>query len=94
MNLGFGDVIRLTECLRQNVRNGAEIGSPMYLQKYETERQKEVFLKIAGIESLNRLYTDHDYWVQSPLASLRTVGLTISNRITPLKEFFIQEAMH
>ncbi len=46
VNLGFGDVIRLTETLRENILNGAEIGSNMYLQKYESKRQKEAFVKV------------------------------------------------
>lgn len=91
--MGFGDVVRLTECLRKNVKNGAEIGSEMYLKTYETERQREVLLKIAGIEAINKLYTDQGYLLQTPLMVLRTAGLTLSNRITPLKSFFVQEAM-
>ena len=87
-------MIRLTDCLRQNVKNGAEVGSQIYLQSYESQRLKELFLKVAGIESLNKLYTDQDYYFQTPLVALRTAGLTLSNRISPLKEFFVQEAMH
>lgn len=94
VNLGFGDVIRLSECLRTNVKNGAEIGTSLYLQQYESERQKEVWMKIMGIESLNKLYTDQDYLIQTPLVALRSAGLTLSNRILPLKSFFVQEAIH
>lgn len=93
VNLGFGDVMRLTDCLRKNVRDGADMGSLVYLQSYESQRQREVFLKIAGIESLNKMYTDCDYIFTTPLVLLRTAGLTLSNRVSLLKNFFIQEAM-
>lgn len=85
------------ECLRENVNSGAEIGSWTYLKKYESERQKEAFAKLVGIDGLNRLYTDYNYpdtLVKTPLVALRTIGLTISNRLTPLKKLFIKEAMN
>lgn len=97
VNLGFGDVVRLLECLRENVATGAEIGAWNYLKKYESERQKEVFIKLAGIDGLNRLFTDYNYpsmLVQTPLVALRTIGLTASNRLVPLKKFYIQQAMN
>lgn len=93
VNLGFGDVVCLTRALRQNVFNGGEIGSKMYLKQYESERQKEAFLKIVGVDILNRLYTDYDYLLKSPLVIARSVGLTITNRISPLKNYFIKQAM-
>ena len=93
VNLGFGDVISLTESLRENISNGAEVGSAMYLQDYEAKRQKEAFPKALGIDILNKLYTDYDYPIKTPLIALRSIGLTVSNRIAPLKHFFKTQAI-
>lgn len=96
VNLGFGDVICLHECLRENVQTGNEIGSWNFLKKYESTRQREAFPKLVGIDALNKLYTDYNYGntlIKTPLVALRTIGLTISNRVIPLKNFFAQEAM-
>ncbi|CAF0735958.1 unnamed protein product [Brachionus calyciflorus] len=96
VNLGFGDVISLHECLRENVLSGTEIGSWHFLKQYEARRQREVFPKMVGIDALNKLYTDYDYggaFIKTPLVALRTIGLTISNRVLPLKNIFAQQAM-
>lgn len=95
VNLGFGDVICLTEQLRENIRNGAELGTNIYLENYESIRQKEAFVKCTGIDFLNRLYTDNDYPlpIKTPLVTLRSIGLTLSNRFAPLKDFYKQQAM-
>ena len=95
VNLGFGDVACLTNVLKENVANGSSVGSTLYLEKYETTRQKEAFVKAIGIDLLNRIYTDNNYPFpfKTPLVALRSIGLTISNRVVPLKEFFVNQAM-
>ncbi len=93
VNLGFGDIVCLTNVLKENLVNGGSIGSTIYLQKYESTRQKEAFVKAIGIDMLNRIYTDTNYPFKTPLVALSSVGLTISNRIVPLKEFFVNQAM-
>lgn len=93
VNLGFGDVMALSKSLEDNVQKGAEIGVKLYLENYESTRQKEAFVKTVGIDMLNRLYTDIDYPVKTPLVALRSIGLTLSNRISPLKAFYKEQAM-
>ena len=92
-NLGFGDVISLTNILKENLLNGAEIGSKIYLEKYETKRQSEVFFRAAGIDFMTRLYTDNDYPIKTPIIAARTIGLTVSHRFLPLKNFYIKHAL-
>ena len=94
VNLGFGDVATLRSILAETVREGADIGSWVYLKKYETQRQREIYPKLVGIDMLNRLYTDMNYPLKTPLIALRTFGLTVSNRVEPLKSFYIKEAMN
>ena len=93
VNLGFGDVSVLTSVLRESILNGAEIGTNSYLKKYESLRQKEAFVKCVGVDLLNKLYTDYNYPIKTPLVALRSIGLTLSNRIAPLKNFYINQAM-
>lgn len=92
-NLGFGDVASLTNILKQNVLNGAEVGTKSYLEKYETERQSQVGFRAAGVDFMTRLYTDYDYPIRTPIVAARTIGLTVSHRFLPLKNFYIKHAL-
>jgi len=93
VNLGFGDIVCLMDQLRETIRTGTEIGSEIYLKKYQSQRQREAFIKVLGIDFLNKLYTDESYPFKTPLVALRTLGLTISNRIEPLKKIYMSQAM-
>jgi ubiquinone biosynthesis monooxygenase Coq6 len=93
VNLGFGDIVCLMDHLRETIRTGTEIGSEIYLKKYQSQRQREAFIKVLGIDFLNKLYTDESYPFKTPLVTLRTLGLTISNRIEPLKKIYMSQAM-
>jgi 2-polyprenyl-6-methoxyphenol hydroxylase-like FAD-dependent oxidoreductase len=96
VNLGFGDVVALTKSLKNACNAGADIGSLIYLKEYETKRQTEAYSKIIGIDLLNKLYTDqnHNEAVQTAMRTLRSIGLTISNRLKPLKKLYINEAVN
>jgi hypothetical protein len=86
----------LTDKLRENVKHGAELGSQIYLEKYESERLRNGYPKILGIHLLNTLYTNDGSQspiIQTPLVLLRSLGLTLSNRLTFVKNIFAKEAM-
>lgn len=94
--MGFGDVICLKQCLKDNLLSGNEIGSWNFLKDYESRRQRQAFPKMVGIDALNKLYTDYEYGnslIKTPLVTARTVGLTLSNRVIPVKNFFVKQAM-
>jgi ubiquinone biosynthesis monooxygenase Coq6 len=95
VNLGFGDICCLMNALRDNTLTGTDIGSEIYLKQYQSQRQREAYVKVLGIDFLNKLYTDQSYAapLKIPLVALRTLGLTMSNRILPLKDIFIKQAM-
>ena len=93
-NLGFGDVQCLVEALKKNLVNGAQMGSKFYLEKYETKRKKEVWFRSMGIDFMNRLYTDFDYPIKTPIVAARTIGLTVSHRWLPLKNFYYKHALN
>ena len=96
VNLGFGDVKCLVKHLKSNVQSGAELGSLIFLQNYESERQKEAFPKIMFIHFLNTLYTTSNTsgLITTPMILARSLGLTLTNRLSILKNFYIQGAMN
>lgn len=93
VNLGFGDIISLMNALNQNIKSGADLGSMVYLENYEKERQKEVFPKIMFIHFLNTLYSNRKSLIQTPVILLRSIGLTLTNRLNLIKNFYMEKAM-
>ena len=89
VNLGFGDVLELTECLAESVYNGSNLGSLQYLLKYEQERLKVNVPIMVGVHALQRLYCN-DF---PPLVIARSLGLKITNMTPPLKKFLMEKAI-
>ncbi|XP_055926115.1 ubiquinone biosynthesis monooxygenase COQ6, mitochondrial-like [Argiope bruennichi] len=88
VNLGFGDVKCLTECLEKSVYNGDSIGSLQYLLEYETKRQRHVLPTMIAIDALNRIYkTD-----LTPFVLLRSLGVTALDACQPMKNLMINQA--
>lgn len=89
-------MVRLKKILTENLLSGNEIGSWKFLKDYESLRQKETFPKIFGIDALDKIYSDYEYChlpIKKPIIATRTIGLTVSNRLLPLKNFFINQAI-
>ncbi|KAF8570911.1 hypothetical protein P879_01598 [Paragonimus westermani] len=61
VNLGFGDVMCLVKRLEEAISQGADIGSPAFLQAYTTDRQRAVVPVAAVMETLNLLYSTDAY---------------------------------
>lgn len=89
VNLGFGDVLELTEVLAESVYSGSGLGSLQYLLKYEQERLKVNVPIMVGVHALQRLYCN-DF---PPLVLARSLGLKITNMTPPLKQFFMEKAI-
>jgi 2-polyprenyl-6-methoxyphenol hydroxylase-like FAD-dependent oxidoreductase len=79
--------------LNENVNCGMDLGSALFLENYEKERQRDVYPKIMFIHFLNSLYTNRNSFIQTPTVLLRSLGLTLTNRLTFLKNFYIDGAM-
>ncbi|KAJ6639241.1 Ubiquinone biosynthesis monooxygenase COQ6, mitochondrial [Pseudolycoriella hygida] len=90
LNLGFGDVKLLTELLADAAYKGTPLGNLQHLCTYERERLQHNVPIMLGIHGLQRLYST-DF---SPIVLLRSVGLQLVNTIPPLKQLFINKAMH
>ena len=88
-NLGFGDVLALTDALAEAVYNGSSLDDTQYLLKYEQRSLKANVPIMIGVHALQRLYCN-DF---PPAVFARSLGLKITNNVTPLKQFLMNKAM-
>ncbi|CAL1296844.1 unnamed protein product [Larinioides sclopetarius] len=88
VNLGFGDVKCLTECLEKSVYNGDCIGSLQQLLEYETKRQRHVLPTMFAIDALNRIYKTEF----TPFVLMRSLGVTALDACQPMKNIMIGQA--
>jgi len=88
VNLGFGDVMKLTEVLSEAVYNGSSLNNLQYLVCYEQDRLKANVPILLGIHALQQLYCNEF----PPLVLARSLGLKLTN-MTPLKKFFMEKAI-
>lgn len=89
VNLGFGDVVKLTEVLSDSLYSGSEFANMSYLLKYERERLKANVPIMLGVHTLQKLYCN-DF---APFVLARSLGTKITNAAHPLKSFLMQKAM-
>ncbi|XP_065072879.1 ubiquinone biosynthesis monooxygenase COQ6, mitochondrial [Ochlerotatus camptorhynchus] len=89
VNLGFGDVQCLTDVLAEANYSGLGLNNIAELVKYEQERLRHNVPIILTTHGLQRLYTT-DF---APIVGLRSIGLTITNSVPPLKKFLMNYAM-
>lgn len=84
MNLGFRDVECLRRVLRDARERGGDIGAAHVLRRYERERRSENALAARGLDAIERLFGAED-----PVTPVvRGIGLSIVDRLGPIKEFF------
>lgn len=89
VNLGFGDVLALTDVLAEAVYNGSSLDNIQYLLKYEQQCLKANVPILIGVHALQTMYcTDFP-----PLVLARSLGLKFTNNVTPLKQFFMNKAL-
>lgn len=87
VNLGFADVAVLGRVLANAQRE--VIGDWKLLRRYERQRKSENLLMMGSIDALHRLFAQ-----QTPLASrARQLGMSLFNRMSPLKQAVIRRAM-
>lgn len=88
-NMGLRDVAAFTQVLVESARLGLDLGSPEVLERYQRWRRPDNVMSAAVMDGLVRLFSNN----LKPLARARQVGLSVVNRIPPLKGFFMREAM-
>lgn len=85
VNLGFGDAEALADVLAQHRR--AYCGDVRVLQRYARQRAEPVQRMQALTHGLHHLFAD------SRAAWLRNAGMTLVDRLPPLKAALVREAM-
>lgn len=88
-NLGFMDTVVLAEEICRLQREGKDIGSYMYLRRYERNRKHSAVLMLAAMQGFRQLFDGH----HPAKKIVRDVGLTLANRLPGLKPRLIQHAM-
>jgi 2-octaprenyl-6-methoxyphenol hydroxylase len=88
LNLGLKDGAALAEVVLDAARLGIDFGDLNMLRRYERWRRFDAFTMAAGMDALNRLFSN-DF---TPLRIARDVGLGIADGIGPLRRFFMRHA--
>jgi 2-octaprenyl-6-methoxyphenol hydroxylase len=89
VNLGYRDVAVLDECIGEAHRLGLDIGADSVLTRYQRWRRFDATSMVAATDGLNRLFASQ----MRPVKAVRRLGLSMFNRIQPVKEFSMLAAM-
>tara|TARA_R110000787_G_scaffold147742_5_gene261601 strand:- start:6987 stop:8222 length:1236 start_codon:yes stop_codon:yes gene_type:complete len=89
VNLGLSDVSTLCDELRRSMDKGVDVGTESALRRYQRRRKPENLAVMAAMEGFKRLFESD----QAALRLLRNLGMSRFNRLAPLKNFFIRQAM-
>ncbi len=88
LNLGLKDVAVLAEVLVEAGRLGEDLGSIDVLERYQRRRWADTGLMAMATDGLNRLFSND----LAPVRALRDFGLSVVDRVSPLKDGFIAQA--
>lgn len=89
VNLGLLDAAQLAETLIAAYKRGEDIGALSVLQRYQRVRQSENIKMSAAMEGFKRLFNE-----QQPIVRLaRNMGMNLLDRMKPLKNHIVMDAM-
>ena len=86
INLGFGDVLELSEQLKANIDNFSDY---LVLRKYARARRLDNELMAKTMTGLNWIYKENS----EPMRILRGLGMNLVNHTPLLKSFFQKHAL-
>jgi len=89
VNLGFQDVITLVEEVERAVSRGLSPGDMWALGRYQRRRKPHNLGTMAVMEGFKRLFEDQPL----PVRLLRNDGMSAINRLGPVKNLLIRQAM-
>jgi len=88
VNLGFQDARELTAVLTARGHE-TDVGSRALLRRYERARREDIVAMTAVTHGLQRLFSNS----AAPLAWLRNLGLSLTDRVLPLKALLVKHAL-
>lgn len=89
VNLGLLDAAALAEVLMEAHTGGRELGAEATLRRYERRRRGHNLAVQAAMSGFKQVFGVSAL----PLRSLRGLGVTLVDRLTPLKDTLIRQAM-
>ena len=89
LNLGFRDVIALSELVLEAVRAGGDAGAPALLAEYQRQRRGANLLMLGATDALDRLFSTDNPIVRG----VRDLGIAGVQRLPGLKRLFVRQAM-
>ncbi|XP_060834424.1 ubiquinone biosynthesis monooxygenase COQ6, mitochondrial [Rhopalosiphum padi] len=93
VNLGFNDVIELSNQLNQSVLTGADIGDLNALLNYETAAQRHNVPIMLGVDGIQKIYGSHNNVVPLAITTLiRNVGLSVCHSASIIKKLLSDKA--
>jgi len=88
VNLGFRDAVELAGVLSEARERKADLASEYALRRYERRRRSDNAISAHAFDAIQRGFGSHS----AALATLRGAGLSLVDRIAPLKQFFARRA--
>jgi len=89
VNLGLLDVAVLSEVLLEAYGQQRDFGHYQILRRYERWRKGENLLMLKTMTAFNQLFSNATW----PLTWARTVGLNVTQALTPVKSILMKRAM-
>lgn len=89
VNLGLMDAAQLVDTLTEALERGESIGSERVLKRFQRERRTNNLQMSAAMEGFKRLFADQ----QPALALVRNMGMNLLDKLSPLKNHIVQDAM-
>ena len=89
VNLGFSDARVLAEELGRALEQGSNLGGLQTLKRYQRRRKPDNLAMMATMEGFKRLFEREEL----PVRLLRNIGMSGLNRLVPLKNSLIRQAM-
>lgn len=89
VNLGIADAHCLADIIDNAIHSNRDIGAVTILQRYQRARVGENLLMINLMAGFKNLFGSDN----KAIITLRNCGLTITNKLFPIKYFFMRQAM-
>lgn len=89
VNLGFLDAAALAEVLMTAYKQKEALGDEAVLRRYQRARRSNNLKMAAAMEGFRRLFVN----LPAPLKLLRSEGITLLDRMTPVKSHLVMMAM-
>ncbi|NCA70123.1 MAG: 2-octaprenyl-3-methyl-6-methoxy-1,4-benzoquinol hydroxylase [Sphingobacteriia bacterium] len=89
VNLGLLDAAALVDAIDRALAHGRDLGGLWALRHYERARRGDNLVMLTAMDLLKRLFSN----ALPPLAGARSLGLTLTDHLAPLKQVFMMHAL-